>query len=91
MRNTLTESLLDSALTKVSWLMGFLLISLGLSSQAFAAESDDEEIEEVVVTGSYFKSNAADSPSPLSFVTSAEIEDLDAADVAEVIRAFNAG
>lgn len=91
MRNTLTESLLDSALTKVSWLMGFLLISLGLSSQAFAAESDDEEIEEVVVTGSYFKSNAADSPSPLSIVTSADIEDLDAADVAEVIRAFNAG
>ena len=31
MRNTLTESLLDSALTKVSWLMGFFyLFHLGL-------------------------------------------------------------
>ena len=70
MRNTLTENLLGSALTKVLWLTGSLLISLGLSSQAFAAASDTTEIEEVVVTGSYLKSNAADSPSPLSIVTS---------------------
>jgi outer membrane receptor protein involved in Fe transport len=88
MRNTLTENLLGSALTKVLWLTGSLLISLGLSSQAFAAASDTTEIEEVVVTGSYLKSNAADSPSPLSIVTSADIEDLGAADVAEVIRAL---
>ena len=85
MRNTLTENLLGSALTKVLWLTGSLLISLRLSSQAFAAESDTTEIEEVVVTGSYLKRTAADSPSPLSVIGTAQIEDLGAADIAEVV------
>ena len=54
---------------------------------AFAAQGD-ELIEEVVVTGSYLKRNAADSPSPLSIVTSADIEDLGASDVSEIIQAM---
>ena len=36
---------------------------------------DGEDIEEVVVTGSYLKRSAANSPSPLSVVTQADIED----------------
>ena len=36
---------------------------------AAAVAGDGEDIEEVVVTGSYLKRSAADSPSPLSVVT----------------------
>ena len=57
-------------------------------SQGVFAADDDAAIEEVVVTGSYLKRNAADSPSPLSVVTSADIEDLGAADFAEVIASM---
>ncbi len=52
------------------------------------AEDEDAAIEEVVVTGSYLKRTAQDSPSPLSVVTSADIEDLGAADFAEVIASM---
>ncbi len=45
-----------------------------------------EEIEEVVVTGSYLKRTSADSPSPLSIVTAADIADIGAADVAEIVQ-----
>jgi iron complex outermembrane recepter protein len=56
------------------------------SQGIFAA--DGKSIEEVVVTGSYLKRNAADSPSPLSIVTSADIEDLGASDISEIIQAM---
>ena len=46
----------------------------------------EEEIEEIVVTGSFLKRTAQDSPSPLSVVTSADIEDLGIADVAELVQ-----
>ena len=65
MRKSLIEKPTGGALGKVAWLMGFILLSLGLSPQAFAADADDEVIEEVVVTGSFLKRTAADSPSPL--------------------------
>ncbi len=57
----------------------------GLGSAALAEERD-EAIEEVVVTGSYLKRSAQDSPSPLSVVTAADIEDIGAADVAEIVQ-----
>ena len=69
------------------WLFGgsllsiFGLLLLGSSITTIAAEQD-EAIEEVVVTGTYLKRSAADSPSPLSVMTSADIEDIGAADVA---------
>lgn len=88
MRKSLIEKPTGGALGKVAWRMGFILLSLRLSPQAFAADADDEVIEEVVVTGSFLKRTAADSPSPLSVITSADIEDLGAADVAEVIRSL---
>ena len=70
----------------ITVLLGSALTLLGVQG-AWAAD-DDEAIEEVVVTGSYLKRSAADSPSPLSVVTSADIEDIGAADVAEVIASM---
>ena len=70
----------------LSVLLAFALASFG--SQAVLAAEDNSSIEEVVVTGSYLKRTAADSPSPLSVVSSADIEDLGAVDVGEVISAM---
>ncbi|MCZ6618920.1 MAG: TonB-dependent receptor, partial [Gammaproteobacteria bacterium] len=61
---------------------------LAFSWQSALAASDDSVIEEIIVTGSYIKRNAANSPSPLSVITSADIEDLGAADISEIIQAM---
>lgn len=50
--------------------------------------AEETELEEIVVTGSYLKRTAADSPSPLSVITTSDIEDLGAVDVAEIIQAM---
>ena len=64
-------------------------LALTFGSTPFVAAGEEEDlIEEVVVTGSYLKRTAADSPSPLSIVTSADIEDLGASDVSEIIQAM---
>jgi iron complex outermembrane receptor protein len=63
------------------WLSG-AFVSLAWSVTLAAAEGD---VEEVIITGSYLPTTAAESPSPLSVVTSAEIQDLGAVDVAEII------
>ena len=69
------------------------LISISIGSMLvffstnFALADDAEEtIEEIVVTGSYLKRTAQDSPSPLSVITSADIEDLGASDISEIIQ-----
>ena len=72
---------------KSKMLFASLLLAIAPGSQVIAAD-DDAAIEEVVVTGSYLKRSAADSPSPLSVVTSADIEDIGAADAAEVIASM---
>ena len=54
----------------------------------FSSAYAEDELEEVVVTGSYLKRNAADSPSPLSVITSADIEDIGASDVSEIIQSM---
>ncbi len=69
--------------TFLSVLLGAALAVAGV--QTASAASGDEVIEEVIVTGSYLKRDAASSPSPLSVVTSADIEDIGAADVAEIV------
>ena len=48
----------------------------------------EEELEEVVVTGSYLKRTAADSASPLSVMTAGDIEDIGAADIAEIVQSM---
>lgn len=66
--------------------IGFLVLSTLLAfTMPNAAAEGEEAIEEIVVTGSYLKRSAEDSPSPLSVVTSADIEDLGAADFAEIV------
>ena len=69
------------------------LISISIGSMLvffstnFALADDAEEtIEEIVVTGSYLKRTAQDSPSPLSVITSADIEDLGASDISEIVQ-----
>ena len=49
------------------------------------ADDADEQIEEIVVTGSYIKSSPADSPSPLSVITSADIENNHTVDMNELL------
>ncbi len=88
MRTTLIRLPVRQTLSKWFGLIGGLLLSLGLAPQTFAADADERAIEEVIVTGSYLKRTAADSPSPLSVIGSAQIEDLGAADVAEVIASL---
>ncbi len=69
--------------------MALSLIALALTPTAFAQNAgNDATIEEVVVTGSYLKRTAADSPSPLSVITSADVEDLGVADIAELIQSM---
>ena len=58
-----------------------------MSSQR-ALAADDEEIEEVVVTGSYIKKSAADSPSPLSVVSRADIEEIGAMDTRDIVKSL---
>ncbi|MEM7101349.1 MAG: TonB-dependent receptor [Pseudomonadota bacterium] len=65
-----------------------LSLCVALSSPTSFAADDDEAIEEIVVTGSYLKRSAADSPSPLSVITSADIEDIGASDVAEIVQSM---
>ncbi len=68
-------------------LLACVVVGLGfVGAKPALAASTDQLIEEVIVTGSYLKRNAADSPSPLSIVTSADIEDIGAADVAEIVQ-----
>ena len=86
MRNTLTESLPGLALTKVLWLMGSLLISLGLGSQAFAADAADNVIEEVVVTGSYIKGSPEDAELPIDVISDEELLKTGSPSIIEMIR-----
>ena len=62
--------------TKQSLFRGSLLCAIGvLSASNVVIAAEDEQMEEVVVTGSYIKRSSENSPSPLSVITSADIED----------------
>ncbi len=65
--------------------------TLGLFSSMPAVA--EEEMEEVIVTGSYIKRSAEDSPSPLSVLTKADLDMIGATDMKDVIRnlTFNSG
>ena len=70
----------------ISLLLPFLL----LTPATYAAE---EDMEEVIVTGSYIKRSKGDSPSPLSVMTKADLDEIGATDMKDVIRnlTFNSG
>ena len=73
---------------RVLWL-GMLLPFALLSSQSWA----EEEVEEVVVTGSYIKRSTEDSPSPLSVLDKGDLDEIGATDVKDIVRSltFNSG
>ena len=73
--------------TKQALFRSTLLCAIGALSVGNAAvAAEDEQMEEVVVTGSYIKRSSENSPSPLSVISSADIEDLGAQGMAEVIN-----
>lgn len=53
----------------------------------------EEAIEEVVVTGSYIRRNTADSPSPLTVIDRAQIEQTGAIEISDIVNrmTFNSG
>ena len=60
----------------------FTLLILSL----FAVSAIAEEIEEVVVTGSYIKRSTADSPSPLSVINREELDAIGAMELKDVVN-----
>jgi len=66
-------------------LVPFLLMSVVAQAQ--------EEVEEIIVTGSYLKRSPADSPSPLSIIDRSHIEDIGANTVTDIINdmTYNSG
>jgi outer membrane cobalamin receptor len=70
------------ALRSSSLFCAAIVLALGNATYAVA----EETIEEVVVTGSYLKRSSENTPSPLSVVTSADIEDIGAQGMAEIIN-----
>ena len=74
--------LTKKALRSSGLLYSACVIAIGSAPAVFA----EEEIEEVVVTGSYLKRSVEDSPSPLAVISSADIDDLGAQSIADVIQ-----
>jgi iron complex outermembrane receptor protein len=60
------------------------ILSICLGTMAYAAQ-DEDVIEEVIVTGSYIKSSPADSASPLSVITAADIQNNHSVDMNELL------
>jgi outer membrane cobalamin receptor len=63
-----------------------LAVMAGLSVQAVQATAQDTPVEEVVVTGSYFRGSPLDAPSPVQVVDRTSIEAQGAAVIWDVIR-----
>jgi iron complex outermembrane receptor protein len=74
--------LTKKALRRSSLICAVSVLALGNATVAVA----EEAIEEVVVTGSYLKRSSENTPSPLSVVSAADIEDIGAQGMAEVIN-----
>ncbi len=68
------------------------LISIALF-RPFTALAEDAVIEEVVVTGSFIKRKTEDSPSPMSVVSRADIENIGAVEISDIVNrmTYNSG
>jgi iron complex outermembrane recepter protein len=68
-------------------------VGLFVSFGAAAATNEASSVEEIVVTGSYIKRDAANSPSPLSVVDRTQIEEIGAVTIADVVNTmtYNSG
>ncbi len=63
----------------------FITLAVLLTGNTIAATTDDDEVEEIIVTGSYIKRSPADSPSPLSIISAADIENNHTVDMNELL------
>ncbi len=63
-----------------------LLFGPTFSAQAQNAESDTAGIEEITVTGSYIKRRTLNSPSPISVVSQADIEELGVPTITDIVK-----
>ena len=65
---------------KSKWFVAFLCASF------FSVESFGQDIEEVMVTGSYIKGSPTDGASPVEVVDRETIEDIGATSIADITR-----
>ncbi len=63
-----------------------LTIGVILAGMSMSAAAQDDDIEEVVVTGSYIRGSSLDAPSPVQVIDRASIEEQGASTVWDVIR-----
>ena len=63
-----------------------LAVISGLSVTALSAAAQDEPVEEIVVTGSYFRGSPLDAPSPVQVIDRSSIEAQGAAVIWDVIK-----
>ena len=86
------ETLLMSKLSLRAAIAACTLPAAALAIPNFAL-AEQEAVEEVIVTGSYIRRNTADSPSPLTVIDRASIEQVGAIEVSDIINrmTFNAG
>jgi iron complex outermembrane receptor protein len=61
------------------------LVVLTLVTPATAQESDDEQIQEVIVTGSYIKRSNYDSPAPVTSIGQLDIEAASTPNMADIL------
>ena len=71
-----------------------LLLAVPFASfSAAAAEGEAATVEEIVVTGSYIRRDAADSPSPLSVIDRGQMDEIGAVTISQVVNTmtYNSG
>jgi iron complex outermembrane recepter protein len=68
-------------------------VAASLSAVSFPTLAQEGAIEEIVVTGSYIRRTTADSPSPLTVIDRAQIEQIGAIEIKDIVNrmTFNAG
>ena len=86
MHTKLTENPTGWVLSKATWLFGFLLFSLGVSPQVFAASTDNEVMEEVVVTGSFIRGTPEDAALPVDVFDREDFNSIGNPTITELIR-----
>lgn len=68
-------------------------MAASMSAVSFPVLAQEGVIEEIVVTGSYIRRTTADSPSPLTVINRAQIEQVGAIEIADLVNrmTFNSG
>ena len=64
----------------------FALVGAGYSAGAFAQDDEEATVEEIVVTGSRIQRAVSDAPSPVTIISSEDLEFSGLSNVADVLR-----